>query len=67
MAKVWPDVRILDRVGQTNRNAILMAGGVRELQKPTLLMRPAMDAGEIVAELEAMAFRSSPARPRTGY
>ncbi len=64
MAKVWPDVRILDRVGQTNRNAILMAGGVRELQKPTLLMRPAMDAGEIVAELEAMAFRSSPARPR---
>ena len=60
MAKVWPDVRILDRVGQTNRNAILMAGGVRELQKPTLLMLPAMDAGEIVAELRRWHF--APAR-----
>lgn len=64
MATVWPDVRILDRKGHENRNAILMAGGVRDLQKPKLLMRPAMDAGEIVAELEAMDFRPSPALVR---
>jgi len=57
MAHVWPDVRILDREGSTHRNAIVMAGGVVGLQKPTLQMRPAMDAGEIVAELDAMQFR----------
>jgi spermidine synthase len=58
MAKVWPDVRILDRIGGTNRNAIVMAGGVLGLQKPMLEMRPAIDAREIVTELEAMQFRA---------
>jgi protein-L-isoaspartate O-methyltransferase len=32
MAKVWPDVRILDREGSTHRNAIVMAGGVLDLK-----------------------------------
>jgi spermidine synthase len=58
MAKVWRDVRILDRIGGTNRNAIAMAGGVLGLRKPMLEMRPALDAGEIVTELEAMQFRA---------
>jgi spermidine synthase len=58
MAKVWRDVRILDRIGGTNRNAIVMAGGVLGLQKPMLEMPPALDAGEIVTELEAMQFRA---------
>lgn len=57
MAEVWPDVRIFDREGSTHRNAILMAGGVQELHKPTLLMRPAMDCEQIEGELEAMVFR----------
>ena len=57
MAKVWPDVRILDRVGSTNRNAIVMAGAVNDLHKPALAMRPAMDCEQIACELEAMAFR----------
>ncbi len=57
MAKVWPDVRILDREGSTHRNAILMAGGVQALHKPTLIMRPAMDCEQIEGELEAMVFR----------
>jgi hypothetical protein len=58
MAKVWRHVRILDRIGGTNRNAIAMAGGVLGLRKPMLEMRPALDAGEIVTELEAMQFRA---------
>ena len=57
MAKVWPDVRILDREGSTHRNAIVMAGGVQDLHKPVLTMRPAMDCDQIAGELEAMAFR----------
>ncbi len=61
MAKVWPDVRILDHEGSTHRNAIVMAGGVLDLHKPTLQMRPAIDADEIAVELEAMRFRAWPA------
>lgn len=57
MAKVWPDVRILDREGSTHRNAIVMAGDVQGLRRPMLTMRPAMDCNEIAGELEAMAFR----------
>ena len=61
MAKVWPDVRLLDREGHTNRNAIVMAGGVLGLQKPSLQMLPAMDDDQITAELDAMQFRAWPA------
>jgi spermidine synthase len=57
MAKQWPEVRILDREGVNHRNAIVMAGDVRELKRPQLEMRPAMDADQITAELDAMAFR----------
>jgi spermidine synthase len=58
MAKVWPDVRILDRPAHTYRNAIVMAGGVSELQKPALEMCPATESDQIVTELDAMQFRS---------
>ena len=56
MAKVWPDVRILDREGSTHRNAIVMAGGVRDLHKPTLQMPPAMDASEMPPSWRRCAF-----------
>jgi spermidine synthase len=57
MSHVWDDVRLLDLKGQTNRNAIVMAGQVSDLAKPALTMRPDMSADEIVAELDAMQFR----------
>ena len=57
MASAWPEVRILDREGQPYRNAIVMAGDVSALQKPTLRMRPAIEPDEIIAELDAMQFR----------
>ena len=58
IASTWASVRILDREGHHHRNAIVMAGAVSELEKPTLQMRPAIEAGEIIAELDAMQFRS---------
>jgi spermidine synthase len=58
MAQVWPDVRLLDVQGETNRNAIIMAGAVRCLKKPVLKMRPQPSTDEIDAELKAMEFRS---------
>jgi spermidine synthase len=57
MTGAWPSVRILDRAGHPHRNAIVMAGGVSDLGKPALHMRPAVESGEIIAELDAMEFR----------
>jgi spermidine synthase len=58
IANVWPNVRLLDAQGYTNRNAIVMAGDVLGVKKPVLLMRPEIAADEIDAELESMEFRS---------
>lgn len=57
MASAWANVRILDREGHPHRNAIVMAGTVFDLEKPTLDMRPAIEPDEIIAELDAMQFR----------
>ena len=59
MASAWPSMRILDREGQPHRNAIVMAGAVSALERPVLQMRPAIEPGEIIAELDAMKFRPS--------
>jgi len=52
-----PDVRILDRPGKKYRNAIVMAGAVKGLKKPALLMEPAIEAKKLAAKLDAMQFR----------
>jgi spermidine synthase len=64
MASVWPNVRILDREGQPHRNAIVMAGNVSVLDRPVLQMRPAIEPGEIIAELDEMRFRALRQAPR---
>jgi len=57
MATIWPHVRLLDAQGYANRNAIVMAGAVLRLEKPTLDVRPQVSADEINAELKTMQFR----------
>jgi spermidine synthase len=57
MASVWPHVRIIDRPGYPHRNAIVMAGGVSELQRPMLTMTPNIQADDMIAELDEMQFR----------
>jgi spermidine synthase len=62
MAEVWPEVRLLDDQGRTNRNAIVMAGAVRPLVTPVLRIEPQISGGEIAAELRSMKFRTWRAR-----
>jgi hypothetical protein len=57
MGAVWPAVRILDRPGQAWRNAVVMAGDVLRLEKPSLQMWPATVGEPIAAELDEMQFR----------
>lgn len=54
----WEDVRLLDAQGVVGRNALVLAGNVRNLQKPTLLMSPLSDSDEITSDLDCLMFRS---------
>lgn len=54
---VWSDVRLLDIRGVPDRNAILMAGNVRDLMSPGMLMPPEVSAGDIAWDLARLAFR----------
>ena len=53
----WNDVRILDTQGVISRNTLVLAGNVRTLRKPVLLMPPRSDGGVIAMELQEMMFR----------
>ena len=55
---VWNDVRVLDTQGVIGRNALILAGNVKDLYKPTLLMPPLLDREEIALRLGQMMFRS---------
>jgi spermidine synthase len=62
MCAASPEVRILDRPGKRHRNAIVMAGAVRALKKPALLMEPSIEAKKLAATLDAMVFPRFKAR-----
>lgn len=53
----WRNVRLLDRPQWVQRNAILMAGRVKGLKRPHLLMTPRRRAKSIAAALKTMQFR----------
>ena len=57
MATIWPDVRILDAQGSTDRNAIVLAGDILRVENPVLHVAPQISADELDAELRAMNFR----------
>jgi predicted O-methyltransferase YrrM len=50
--------RILDTLGETHRNAIIVGTRARLPSPPRLLMKPAVMAADIAEELEAMIFRA---------
>ncbi|MER9592301.1 fused MFS/spermidine synthase [Mesorhizobium australicum] len=54
---VWSNVLILDSRGVPNRNAIVIAGHVRDLAPPRLLMSPAVGADDIEWDLIRLSFR----------
>ncbi len=53
----FTDVRLLDTQGVVGRNALILAGNVKDLRKPALLMPPLLDRDEIAAGLGRMIFR----------
>jgi predicted O-methyltransferase YrrM len=57
MASAFKDVRILDRPVTKQRNAIVMAGAVKGLKKPVLVVAPAIETRLIARVLDAMQFR----------
>ena len=58
MNAVWRQVRLLDSDGFVNRNAIAMAGGVKNLKRPRLRMKPATGASILARELSQLDFRA---------
>jgi spermidine synthase len=56
LLNVWADVRVLDAPGTPYRNALVMAGNVRELDMPVLLMPPAVGADDITRDLHRLKF-----------
>lgn len=57
MGANFRDVRILDRPGKKYRNAIIMAGAVRGLKRPKMLMRPTIESAKLDRTLASMQFR----------
>jgi spermidine synthase len=58
MNRSFPSVRLLDVADYESRNAIGLAGSVKTLKKPRLLMRPARGAKALAKEIAEMDFRT---------
>jgi spermidine synthase len=58
MQTAWRTVRLLDTDGYVDRNAVALAGAVKDLKRPRLLMRPRQCARAIAAELKGLTFRA---------
>jgi spermidine synthase len=56
LAAVWPAVRLLDLPRRKYRNAVVMAGAVRTLKRPRLLLPPETDRAAVADELRVMRF-----------
>jgi SAM-dependent methyltransferase len=61
LSAVWRQVRLLDAEGRDDRNAVAVAGSVRPLKRPRLLMRPKAGAPKLARHIGALDFR--PLRP----
>jgi len=57
MQKTWSQVRLLDVLGREGRNVIAVAGAVKNLKPPRLMMRPKRCVKSLARELRAMDFR----------
>ncbi|CCV03994.1 hypothetical protein MESS2_1180002 [Mesorhizobium metallidurans STM 2683] len=55
---------MLDTRGMSDRNTLVMAGNVRNLVQPALLMPPSVGADEISRDLARLAFRPWHLRPQ---
>jgi spermidine synthase len=56
LSNVWADVRLLDTPGIWNRNTLLLAGQIKDLAPPVMLMPPAVGSNDIARELDRLRF-----------
>ena len=54
----WRNVRLLDTDGWTDRNAVIAAGAVANLKKPTVLMPPSPGGAKLVKQLDILDWRA---------
>ncbi|HEY0301316.1 MAG TPA: fused MFS/spermidine synthase, partial [Rhizomicrobium sp.] len=57
MGRTWPQVRLLDAPGWDDRNTVALAGAVKALPRPRLLLKPQRCARQIAAGLKTLDFR----------
>jgi SAM-dependent methyltransferase len=58
MGETWRQTRLLDSDGWDDRNAVGMAGAVRDLKRPRLLMPPSRGAKKLATSLKTLKFRA---------
>jgi cyclopropane fatty-acyl-phospholipid synthase-like methyltransferase len=58
MRRHWGRVRLLDTDGWIDRNAVIAAGAVSGLKKPTVLMPPRPGGAKLARELDVLDFRA---------
>jgi protein-L-isoaspartate O-methyltransferase len=57
MKQTWRETRLLDSDGWEDRNAVGMAGAVRDLKRPKILMPPSRGAKKLAADFRSLQFR----------
>jgi hypothetical protein len=57
LKRSFSSVRICDSEGELDRNVLLLAGKVRNLKLPRLLLRPARGSGDLSGDLKRFDFR----------
>ncbi len=55
--KSFRNVRLLDSDGWIDRNAVLLAGAVKDLPRPRLLLKPQRRARRLAREIRDLDFR----------
>jgi hypothetical protein len=59
MRRHWRGVRLLDTDGWVDRNAVIAAGAVRGLKRPTILMEPKTGARKLARQLDILDWRKT--------
>jgi SAM-dependent methyltransferase len=57
MGQTWRQTRLLDSDGWNDRNAVGLAGAVRDLKRPRLLVPPSRGAKKLARDMQSMRFR----------
>ena len=57
LRKQWRGVRLLDTDGWVDRNAVIAAGAVKNLKRPSILMEPDVGTRKLARQMDILDFR----------